>query len=315
MLVLRLLVVLLPCVVVLRAAEREFVKTFPAGELVSIDVQTYRGAILVTESERPDVRVAVRVEIGGRDEADAEELMQGFVFAADQSGDTVTVRVRHPQQSGARFVWNEDRQVVPTLRIAAPARCNLTLKTGQGAINVGNLTGRHRVENDSGDVFLRTVGGDVAVKTNTGDVVVSRCIGSLRVELNQGQIQVGTVTGPCQLTNHSGEIEVQSPKGELTVRAKAGAVTVGIPRDFTGPGDVRTSGGVIVAQVDPAASVRIHATTSVLANVQSRVPFTVEAGALDSRRMTGMLNGGRAGLRLHASGGDVRIVPREPGFE
>lgn len=305
----------LVCAAPLGAAERDFVKTFPAGASVAVDVETYRGAILVAESERREVKIAVRVEIGAEEEPDVEKLMDGFSFEANQAGHEVTIRVRHPRQSGARFVWNEDRQVLPTVRLTVPARCDLRLRTTQGAITVGNIAGRLQAENDSGDIFFRTVGGTVEIKSDTGQVVVSRCLGSLRVEVRQGLIQVGTVTGPCQLTNHSGEIEVQNPKGELKAYAEAGGVTVGVPADFAGPGEVRTSGGMIVAQVDPAASVRIEASASVLAKVQSQIPLKVEAGGADTRRLTGSLNGGNGRLTLRASGGDVRIVPREPGFE
>jgi hypothetical protein len=173
---------------------------------------------------------------------------------------------------------------------------------------VGSITGRLHVRSETGDIFLRQVGGEVDATTDYGDLIVSGCVGSLKASVLRGTIRVGTMAGPCDLVNSSGDVEVMGAKGGGRVSAEAGNAIVTMARDFVGEMDVRTSGGAIFMNVDPAAKCDIEAKTSLFSHVDNRLPLQVLPGRASRRKLVGRLNGGGPEVRLHASGGDVRLA-------
>ena len=302
-------------VAVARAAERDFVRTFDVQPGCTLAIDTYRGAINVTEADTNTIRVAVHLEIGADSESDAERLLKGFTLDFTQSANAIAVVARHPAETRARFVWHENEQIEPTFRVTVPRRCNVNLKTISGSVIVGNLAGELSAETETGDVFFRHVTGMVTAATKQGDVVVSHCDGSVTARVLAGTIRIGTVTGRCDLKNSSGAVEVLAAKSDVHAYAEAGDANIGVPRDFSGNADVTTSGGNIVVKMDPAASCAVEASTSLFGHVESRVPLAIDAGRRGGRKLVGHLNRGGAKLLLKASGGNVRIEPGEALFE
>lgn len=292
-----------------RGAERDIVRTFPAAANCGVVVDTYRGSIIVAEGDSTRIRVAVHLEIGADSEAEAEQLADSLHLEVTTEGSTIAIHARDPEQVRPRFVWNEKKQIEPTFRITVPASCNLDLSTRTGAITVGNVTGKLRASTDTGYVFFRRVGGRVEANTKTGDIVVSHCLGDLAASTGAGIIRVGTVTGRCTLDNGSGDIEVVAAKGDLHVYAEAGTASVGLPRDFKGRADISTSGGGIIASIDPAAECEIDAGASWLAHIENHLPLHIVSGHSGGRRLAGRLNHGGGRVSLRASGGNVTLLP------
>lgn len=297
------------------AAERDIVKTveLPPGGMLK--VETYRGAISVSEADANDVRIAIHLEIGAKDEAGAERLAASLKIETETTPSGAILRVRRPGESRAHFDWSDEKQIEPTLRLTVPRRCSLDLRTILGSIVVGRIEGTIVARTEKGDVFLRQVTGSADVATEFGDVVVSRCEGAVTARVLQGTVRLGTVTGRCDVRNSSGDVEVLAAKSEVRAYAEAGSAIIGFPRDFVGPAEIQTSGGNIIARIDPAANCEVHATSSLLARVEARLPVSVQSGRIGSRKLVARLNSGGAQLVLRASGGGVRIDPGETPFE
>ena len=85
-------------------------------------------------------------------------------------------------------------------------------------------------------------------------------------------------------------------------------------RNFTGDSDIRTAGGNIVTQIDPAANCVVKA-SSVWGHVQDKLPLFVESGGNGKSKFAGRLNQGGPVLTLHANGGHVSIMPGETAFD
>jgi hypothetical protein len=298
-----------------RAAERDVVRTFPLPPGGTVSIDTFRGSITVTESDEPRVRVAVHLAIGGDTAAAAERVGRELQLTFADGANSVSVVARHPQETGARFVWRDNEQIEPTFRVTVPRRCNVDLKTLNGSIIVGNLSGRLVARVETGDIFFRHVAGSVDAATQEGDVVVSQCDGTVKARVLMGTIQLGVIAGPCEARNASGGIEVMAAKAGIRARAEAGNVVVGFPRDCVGQSELTTSGGSVIAKIDPAAKCGIEASTSWFSHIDCRLPALTPARRPSRRYIVGALNGGGAAhLRLRASGGNVAILPGETPF-
>ncbi|PTX95796.1 hypothetical protein [Opitutus sp. ER46] len=312
---LRLVLALGLLTVAARGTERRIERTFPAAVGGTLTIDTYRGAITVTEADTKEVQIAVTLNVAPESAVDVERILSRLKLDISDEAGHVRVVARHPHETKARFVWNDDDQIEPAFQVTVPAAFNLDLKTINGSVIVGNVTGRLRVALETGNIFVRRVGGDVDLATQFGDVIVSRCTGPLKARVLRGLIRVGTVTGATDLRNTSGDVEVMAAKADLQVYAEAGNAIVGFPRDFQGRAEVRSSGGSIGAKIDPAANCDLEAKAAWLGKVKTKVAFKTAPGGVGERKLAGRLNAGGPRIVLRASGGSVLIEPGESPFE
>ena len=297
-----------------RAIERDFKQTFVVQPGCTLKIDTYRGGIIVTEGDQPEIRVTALMEIGVETEAEADRLREALKLEISEENNTVSIRARNPRETRVRFVWNDKLQIDLAWRITVPRQCNVDLKTLNGGITVGNLSGRVVVRAETGAVYLKRIEGSIDARTETGDIIISRCTGAAKASVMRGTIRVGTMGGPTELKTTSGDIEILAARAGLVASAEAGDVIVGFPRDFAGDARVTTSGGSIYAKIDPAASCTVTA-SSVWGRVENTLALEVAPGAASKRKLTGKLGAGASPITLHADGGHVKLTKGETYFE
>lgn len=310
----RVLVLWLFLALTARAVEREVTRTFPVEPGSTVKVDLYRGKISIEEDDVSEVRVGVRLEVAVETEAEANRALGSLQLDLKSEGNAVSVVARNPAETRVRFVWNDKYRVDLSCKITVPRQCNVDLRTREGTISVGSLTGHVVARTETGNISIRRIDGSVDASTQFGSLIVSRCSGATTLETLKGTIRAGTIGGPASLKNMTGSIEVLAARAGVTAFAEAGDIIIGFPRDFTGDSDIRTSGGDIEASIDPAASGVIKAST-VWSRIQSKLALAIESGGDGKRSLIGRLNDGGPVLTLHASGGHVKILPGETYFE
>ena len=310
----RILFIYLTLAIATRAAEREVTRTFVVEPGCTLKVDLYRGRIDVAESDAAEVKVTIHAEIGADTDAEAERAGQALQIELAAQDNTVAVRVRNPSEAGWHFEWGDPGQLDIFCRVSVPRRCSVELRTSRGSITVGNLEGRVFARSEAGGIFARRIDGPVDAATESGDVIVSRCLGEATLRTQRGTIRAGTLGGRSNLRNMTGDIDVLAARAGVTAYAEVGDVTVGFPRDTAGDSDLRTSGGNIVAKIDPKANATIKA-SAIWGHVENNLPLIVESGGEGRSKLAGRLNQGGPVLTLHANGGNVSLQPGETLFE
>jgi hypothetical protein len=297
-----------------RAAEHDVKRTFPVQPGCTLQIDTYRGSVIVTESDAAEIAVIVQMEIGGETDADVERVRSGLQLEMNAVGNTVAIRARNPRESRIRWVWRENEQIGLTYRVSVPRTCNVDVKTGTGSITIGNLSGRMKAQAEKGTLFLRYIEGSIDADVETGDVVVSRCSGAASVRLLSGTVRLGTIGGPLMVINHSGDVEVMAARAGGTIATEAGTVTVGFPREIVAETRVTAAGGDVVAKIPADARCRLEARAGFFGAVRCALPVQTTGGA-SKRKIVGTFNGGGPLISLRAQGGSVKIESAVPWFE
>lgn len=310
----RWLVLLLCTLLPARAIEREVVRTFPVGGDAQLNVEFSRGAIIVEERDTPEIKVTVFVALGTDAEERAARLEAALNLTIRAEGPVVSVRAQDPFGRGLQLDVKESTPVELECRVAVPRKCSVNLKTREGPITVGSLSGRMVAQTTRGNIFFKRIDGEIEARAEVGDITISRCSGAVVARTLKGSIHAGTMGGRAELKSAGGDIEVLAARGGLEVSADAGDVIVGFPLRIGGDARVRTGFGNIVATIDPAASCVVQA-SSFWGKVQSTLPLAVESGGDGRGQLTGRLNQGGPRLTLSASGGNVRLKPGEPGVD
>lgn len=288
------------------AAEREIRRVFAVEPGAELAIDTYRGDVTIDESDGREITVEVVVDAVAGKEAEVVRLLEGVQVDFAQEGNRVTVVARSRRESGFRFVWREEDRTDLQFRISVPRQCSVDLRAVHGRAQIGNLTGKIKVQIETGGVFLRRIDGSVEVRLDEGDFILSRCSGPVMARVRRGLIRVGPLGGPADLRNATGEIDVMAVRHSLVAEAEVGEVRVGFAPGLAAESRVRVGAGNLIASFHSEAACRIDA-AAIWGRVISGLPLVVESGADGKRQLSGRLNAGGPLVRLRASGGSVTL--------
>ena len=190
-----------------------------------------------------------------------------------------------------------------TVNAWVPREYSVVVHTRGGSIDVHDITGRTIAKTSGGSIDLQHANGPASLETSGGPI---------RAEAVKGSIIAKTAGGGITLEDVDGNVEVETSGGPVTVKEVTGRIEAktsggGIDVSFIGApsGDLHTSGGGIAVAFPSHVGVDLDAETS-----GGRVVVEQEialSGTADKRHVVGKINGGGAPLRLHTSGGSIRV--------
>jgi len=291
--------------------QHKVAKTFsvPAGAALSVD--TFTGAINVTESDGDAIEVTLTEECEAKDEAAAAPKFANLEVAMEQHDAKVGVTVKYGQK--VNFTWEAWPPVRLTFDIKVPRVCDADLRSFSGDITVGKLKGRVNLNNDVGTLFAGETDGTVTAHSRLGDIQVTACTGLIDAFSRSGNVLIGRAPGGARLASDGGQIDVQAAGGDFKVSGNGSEVQVRFAGPLTHAADVETSGGSITAIFDTNLAAALDAESSPLSTVTARglapagVPDGVTRAALQAK-----LNGGGPAIVIRAGGGHVLLRGVKP---
>ncbi len=296
------------------AIDRDEERTFAVQSGCTLQVELYRGSIDIQETDAEEITVSARLTMAVATEEKADQLRAALGLELRQEGNTVIVHAADPGGRGVKLSWRDNPLIDLECRIFVPRRCHVELRTHDGGITVGNLTGNVHARTTRGNVFLRRIDGDIDAATFGGDVIISRCSGEVAAKTERGTIRAGTLGGRAVLKSAGGDIEVLAALAGLEIMADAGDVTVGFPSEFAGDTKIRTAYGSIFAKIDPAANCAVQA-SSFWGHVENKLPLAIQSGGDRKGKLSGRLNQGGPLVLLHANGGHVFLQRGDTYFD
>jgi DUF4097 and DUF4098 domain-containing protein YvlB len=279
----------------------------PGGRF-SLD--TDLGSVTVTGTSAADARLVVTSK---RHELD--ELLR-FDFREDPGSVSITARRKH----GRFFGWVRSGESVHW-EIQVPDRTEVDLDTSGGAIRIAGLQSNAKLETSGGAIAARDHVGDVQGHTSGGGIDLARIRGTIRVETSGGGIEGTELDGSIDADTSGGSVRLERVTGDIRAHSSGGGIHIfdaggrveadtsggGIEATFARGnargGSLHTSGGGIRVAIDPAVGLRIDASGN---SVHADLPITVQ-GSMSRGELRGTLGSGGELLRLHTSGGGVRI--------
>ena len=281
-------------------------KLAPGGEF---RLDTDMGKVTLVGSPDADVHVVLTSR-----RKDLEELM---TFRWDESSGlvSITARKRH------KFDWFSSSGNAVQYEVRVPAQTRVSVETSGGGINITGIQGEVKADtsgggigitNVTGDVFAETSGGGISLEnikgrvmadTSGGGVDAKAIEGSIRAESSGGSIELERVTGDIDADTSGGGITIVEAGGRVKADTSGGGIEASFARGNSLGGSLTTSGGGIEVQIDPGADLAIEASGNA---VKTDLPLAVR-GEISRGSLSGTLGKGGNTLRLHTSGGSVRI--------
>ncbi|MEM8486012.1 MAG: DUF4097 family beta strand repeat-containing protein [Bacteroidota bacterium] len=222
-------------------------------------------------------------------------------YEVTQDGNSVFVKT-YPKRKN--FNWSGIRNLRITVRASIPSDFNVTLKTADGDIVLGETSGEIMIQTSDGDVnteFLsgpsiniRTSDGDIATESmDAAQVSVATSDGDIRLEdVDADDISVRTSDGDIMAARLTGESSVSTSDGDIRIKAIEGAETA-----------VRTSDGDIVTEMVDTNNAQFQ--TSDGSITLNSVAGDLTAKTSSGNLRVGLTEGGKVYLR--SGDGDIHI--------
>ena len=280
-------------------------KLAPGGEF---SLETDLGGVAVRGSAEADARVVV---ISRHEEVN--ELLT-LRFEEHPGSVRVVARKKH------LFSWFDFGRKVE-FEVRVPFDTRVSVDTSGGAIRLSGLRSRAKLETSGGPIDVEDLSGDLDAHTSGGGIHLSKIEGRAHVDTSGGGIYGKDLSGPVRAETSGGRVELLRVRGDIHAHSSGGGIRIeqaggkveadtsggGIDASFakgnSHGGTLESSGGGVAVSLDPEANLEIEASGT---SVHSDVPIRVQ-GDISRGRLRGTLGRGGEVLRVHTSGGGVRI--------
>ena len=256
-----LAVLILGTVAALPAAADEWSKDYTLTGKPDLRIETTDADIRVTTWDQKKIAAKVitsHYKIGEG----------GIRIEEHQSGDSVQIDVRFPHHN-LNFQWGNSHRV--EVEIQMPREGDVTLKTGDGKIELAGLKGE--------------------MNLHTGD-------GSERVDNVDGRLTATTGDGHIRADGRFDQLTLKTGDGHLDVRAGSGSSLASEWRLESGDGNV-----TLAVPSNLAADVDLHTGDG---HIDLEMPITTE-GKLRENEIRGKLNGGGSLLTIRTGDGSIHL--------
>jgi len=261
----------------------------PKGRFV---LDSDEGSVNVTGTSSSGARIVIT--------CNRDDMEDYFDFSFEGGAGEARVSARRRHWDGG---WH--RNVSLHYEIEVPKETSTDIRTGGGGIRLDGLRGESQLKTSGGSIEVSGLNGNLQADTSGGSIQLREVTGDARIGTSGGGIEVGSLDGSLRAHTSGGPIRIDRVTGYLEAKTSGGSVHANFGRGNTHGGDLETSGGSIEVAVDPSANLEVDASTSG-GSVSSDLAIRV-VGKISSSSLHGTIGAGGEPLRLHTSGGDIRI--------
>ena len=267
------------------------------------------GKVTLVGSNEADVHVVITSR-----RKDLDELL---TFRFDESPGLVSITARKKH----KFDWFSSAGGHIQYEVRVPSETKVWIDTSGGGITVSGIHGEVRTDTSGGGISITDVVGNVDADTSGGGITLREIQGDVRADTSGGGVEATGITGSVKAESSGGSIELERVSGDIDADTSGGGIRIleaggrvvadtsggGIEASFvrgnSRGGRLSTSGGGIEVSIDPGADLAIEASGNA---VKTDLPLAVR-GEISRGNLSGTLGKGGNTLRLHTSGGSVRI--------
>ncbi len=180
--------------------------------------------------------------------ATTDDLLHGLTVDVQQNGNQVTVRTTGDDSSNGFFFGWHRTQV--DYEIQVPAQSDLApVRTGNGAINVTGIAGRHDLASSNGTISVAQFDGALSAQTSNGRVTVHDGRGALDLRTSNGIVDVQNVQAQgLELHTSNGRVSFTgslASGSHNTLDVGNGSVSLTLPPESALSVDLRAGNGSV----------------------------------------------------------------------
>lgn len=186
-----------------------------------VTVNTVSGGVEVYENEALDgVQVDLYVKRSFSLWSGARNL-DNYRIILQQRGDHIIASVED-KRSGRNY--KADTGIEFNFVIQTPAKASVEIQSMAGDISVQGISGKHFIQNHTGDIDLWKVEGETRISSTAGNLGVAENRGILFMKTVTGNILVERSSGEVRLKSVEGNVELHEIEGTLVTSTVTGNI-------------------------------------------------------------------------------------------
>jgi DUF4097 and DUF4098 domain-containing protein YvlB len=271
-----------------RAGALDTTVTFDARG--SLTVSCPGGAVIVTGSDRNEIKVRARTESGA--------------IRFSSNGTRATLEPSSGRGcSDGRF------------EVMVPSGIRLSATTWSGSVSVTGVHGVVEARAQSGDIQVKDAGDRLDVESLSGDVSIAGVKGETRVNTISGEIALSAARGDVTAETVSGDVELHDVIAkQIRVHTTSGEVGFNGPILDAGRYEFNTHSGTITLGLPSDVGAELSVSTF-SGGIESDFPITLKAGehgigAAQAKRLSFTLGRGTARIVAETFSGDITLRRR-----
>ncbi|MBN2330039.1 MAG: DUF4097 family beta strand repeat protein [Candidatus Omnitrophica bacterium] len=254
-----------------------------AAEVELIDVVTTNGAIIVSSTDAPEIKIHAVKTIRAKTEEKAKEYAGEVVLYVEQDEGALNVFHEHP--SGWKQV-----QVGVSYTISCPPQMEAKLKSTNGKISIDRLQRAVDALTTNGSIHLTGGQGEIQLRTTNGSVDIADSSGRINASTTNGKISARQIAlserADFSTTNGGVELDIESGAAPITAVSTNGSITLSLPAQFSGQLDASVSNGRIASDfaVPGASSQKKSLRGSIGEGGENRIFLTTTNGNISLKK-------------------------------
>ena len=260
------------------AGAEELTKTYPVSGRPRVRVETDDGAVRVSTGDIKQVEI--RVDYSGY------KLDRDLSVNTSQNGDSIEVTAKTHGTWG--FSWGS-RHASLHVEIHMPKDADLTVRSGDGSIEVDSINGNVDLTAGDGHITAQSLKG--YSHFHTGD-------GHIEARGLDGQVDASSGDGHVNIEGRFDSLRIKTGDGSVTARADSGS-------KVNAAWTINTGDGSVDLEIPGDLQANIEASTHD-GHISLGLPITVE-GTFSSSRIQGKLNGGGQTLTIRTGDGSIHL--------
>ena len=283
------------------AAEPYLKKQFQVSSNAMLDVETSGASVSITGGNGNEIEVEMYVKLNGEEmnpgNAEVERLLENYNITIDQSGNTVSVKVKSNNNSN----WKRGERLQLSFKIMAPTEISSEFKSSGGSISIYGVQGSQTVATSGGSIRIAESGGKVSTRSSGGSFSLEEFMGDVDVETSGGAVKIDGMTGMLSVRTSGGSVSIDDISGGINASTSGGSIRASLLRvdqDL----NFRSSGGSITARIPEGLGLDLNLRGG---RVNTKLPNF--SGEIKRDLIVGKLNGGGSVLNMESSGGSINL--------
>jgi hypothetical protein len=218
-----------------------FKENYKLSEPAKISVTTNDGNIKVSPSNNNEVEALFIVKKDGKVmDISRSKLEEDFTLTIVRTSNNLDIAVK-PRKS--YNTWRNRMSVSITL--FTPKQTSCDLRSSDGNINLGDLTGRQEMKTSDGNITSSRVKGNIIARTSDGNIDITNIEGNAELITSDGNLDVKKVTGSVNGRTSDGNAVADNIEGNVVMGTSDGNAQANNVRGdlqlTTSDGDIRAT--------------------------------------------------------------------------
>jgi DUF4097 and DUF4098 domain-containing protein YvlB len=250
----------------------------------TVTVTCPQGAVIVTGSDRNEIRVRARTESGA--------------IRFTSTGMRATL-----EPASGRGCNDGHFEIV------VPVGTRVSARSWSGSVSVKGVRGDLETRTQSADVEIRDA-GRIDVESLSGDVTIQGVTGESMIHTVSGDIQLGAVRGDVEIETVSGDIDLRDVVAkQIRTHTTSGDVDFAGQILPDGRYEYNTHSGEIRLELPANVGAQLSVATF-NGGIESDFPITLQAGDHGNKRLNFSLGQGTARITAETFSGDITLTSK-----